>query len=202
MYIDGKLKYEINTEGNTVNISISPAEPTMYRRNYYSPIGTQEEREELRIWPGKWVNVNGYLRWYYTGSHWAWHTGADLNLNEPKFDSDAHAPIYSIAEGEVYAVLALSGWGTVICIEHAEVLSRYAHVENVQVRQGQTVTSQTHLANIGNAGGNFPYHLHFDVAKLDSRMGRVPGDWPRENKTRVTSDYLDPEIFLKEHLYE
>lgn len=195
MMIKGDVQYQWNEADNTVTIMLSP-QPQPILRDYFSPVGTEEERATNQIWPGKWIDANGYCRWYYTGTHWAWHTGADLNLNEPSFDLDAHAPICSIADGYVYAVRQYSGWDRVICIEHNDVLSRYAHVENLQISEGERVTAGQHIANIGNAGGNFPYHLHFDIAKLDARMRDYPGDWPRDKKERVLTDYLDPKAFL------
>lgn len=199
MMIKGSLQYQYNAVDNTILIAISPQTQPILRK-YFSPVGTEEERATSQLWPGDWIDANSYLRWYYTGTHWAWHTGADLNLNEPSFDLDAHAPVYSTADGVVYAVRQYSGWDKVICIEHEDVLSRYAHIENVQVNEGQTVVAGQHIANIGNAEGNFPYHLHFDIAQLDARMRDMPGDWPREDKTRVLRDYLDPKLFLLQHI--
>jgi murein DD-endopeptidase MepM/ murein hydrolase activator NlpD len=167
------------------------------QRLYDSPVGTAEERATDQFWPGEWVDANGYLRWYNPGSHWAWHTGADLNLNEPVFDADAHAPVYSIGNGIVYAVRRFSGWDWIICIEYANCLARYAHGEDLQVRQGQEVSRGEFIMRIGDAGGNYPYHLHFDITNLDARMGDYPGDWPREDKARVERDYYDPLKFLR-----
>jgi len=172
-------------------------------RRYCAPVGTDAERRESKIWPGKWVSVGGYAVWYT----WGFHTGNDLNLNHPHFDADAHAPVYSVANGQVYAVrTGVSGWGTVITIRHSECLSRYAHCENIQVREGQDVAVGEHIANIGTGEGRWPYHLHFDIACLDSRMARYPLDWPSGRiagqavEAVVRRDYFDPAVFLKEHV--
>lgn len=169
-------------------------------RRYCAPVGTEAERWESKVWPGKWVNVTDYLYWYT----WGLHTGNDLNLNHPHFDADAHSPVYSIAAGTVYAVrTGVSGWGTVICIRHDECLSRYAHCENIQVREGQQVTMGEHIANIGTGEGRWPYHLHFDIARLTARMARYSLDWPSNHargaaaEALVRRDYFDPAQFLK-----
>lgn len=200
MIKSGRYRASYNAASNLVVEFTEDDEPS--GRRYFPPVGTETERESNKIWPGEWVDANGYLRWYYTGSHWAWHTGADLNLNSPYWDADAHSPVYSIADGVVYYVGNLSGWANVICIEHEDCLSRYAHVENVQVRNGDSVHAGTHIANIGNAGGAYPYHLHFDITKLTARMKTVPGDWPRGDKSRVLRDYLDPTKFLRERMFD
>jgi len=167
------------------------------QQQYCSPVGTDEERASGEIWPGQWVDATGYLRWYAFG----WHTGADLNLNSPHWDADRHRPIYSIADGEVYAVrTGVEGWHTVVCIRHGECLSRYAHCEDIQVREGQQVKMGQFIARIGNAGGRYPFHLHFDVTRLDARMARYPLDWPGkadDAKARVERDYYDPLVFLQ-----
>ncbi|NIO39117.1 MAG: peptidoglycan DD-metalloendopeptidase family protein, partial [Burkholderiales bacterium] len=51
----------------------------------------------------------------------------------------------------------MSGWHTVVCVCHDECLSRYAHCENIQVREGQRVAMGEYIANVGNAGGRYPY---------------------------------------------
>jgi murein DD-endopeptidase MepM/ murein hydrolase activator NlpD len=164
---------------------------------YCAPVGTEAERESGQIWPGEWVDATGYCVWYF--NKW-WHTGADLNLNSPKWDADRHSPIYSIAKGEVYAIRKFDGWEWVVCIKHDECLSRYAHVEDIQVREGEKVEMGQFIAKIGNAGGRYPYHLHFDIARLDARMLKYPGDWPGADIIRVLKDYLDPKEFLKAHV--
>lgn len=190
-------------ETNIGSLGRRLAGPIPATRKYCAPVGTEEERASGEIWPGAWVDATGYCVWYF--GKW-WHTGADLNLNSPKFDADAHAPVYSIAGGEVYAVRKLDGWEWVICIRHDECVSRYAHVEDIQVEEGQAVEVGQMLARIGNAGGRYPYHLHFDIARLDSRMARVPGDWPSgrlepdEAKEAVLREYYDPAKFLRSML--
>jgi len=159
------------------------------RPGYCAPVGD----DRSRIWPGDWVDATGYARYYSYG----WHTGADLNLNKPGWDSDKHRPVYAIAAGEVCAVrTGVPGWATVICIRHhGECLSRYAHCENIAVRQGQMVGMGDYLGNIGNAGGRYPYHLHFDIARETARMLSHPLDWPGnapDALERVRRDYFNP----------
>lgn len=166
---------------------------------YAAPVGTIAERASGVIWPGRWTEHTGYLKWYKYG----WHTGSDLNLNSPHWDADRHRPVYAIRYGEVYAVRTnVQGWGTVICIKHHDCLSRYAHCEDILVREGDRIGDGYQIAKIGNAGGRWPYHLHFDITRLDARMARYPLDWPgtaRDAKSRVKRDYFDPLEFLRTH---
>ena len=110
--------------------------------SFTAPIGSDEERKSGIIWPGKWFDVTPYLTHYAYG----YHTGADLNLNYPHWDGDAHSAVYAMGDGVVtYAQLySRKVWGNLIIIDHGIVdgkplFSRYAHVENIQVAAGQSV---------------------------------------------------------------
>ena len=150
--IPAKGTFALNyDETGAIRLTLTPAS-TFPRRNYVPPVGV--DIEPLEIWPGKWMDATGHCEYYSYGCH----TGADLNLNAPHWDADRHAPVYSIADGVVYALrTGVSGWHTVVCIRHEDCLTRYAHVENIQVREGQTVSPGQYIANIGNAGGRYPY---------------------------------------------
>jgi murein DD-endopeptidase MepM/ murein hydrolase activator NlpD len=195
----GTYILERGASGATIKLEPGETVPTFPRRKFVPPVGLDEFANNPQIWPGHWIDATGYCQHYAYG----WHTGADLNLNHPHWDADRHAPVYAISDGEVYAVRTnVSGWHTVICIRHPAsdgftgCLSRYAHVENIQVRQGETVHAGQHIANIGNAGGRYPYHVHVDTTRLDARMAQYPLDWPGNAKDRVLRDYLDPASFL------
>lgn len=163
-----------------------------------SPVGTAIERDAVQIWPGAWIDATGFCTYYNATGAWAYHTGADLNLNRPAFDADAHAPVHSIADGLVVAAELLPAWGHVICIRHdapgGTVWSRYAHVENVTVKSGLAVIGGQQIAQIGNAEGRYPYHLHFDIAMID--LGAAPGDWPGVDKARLLKTYHDPKQYI------
>lgn len=170
---------------------------------YDSPIGTSSERRSNKVWPGFWFDATGYGQLYFQGTpNEAYHTGADLNLNQPYFDADAHTPVYSAASGVVTFAGRLSAWGNVIVIRHdplvttgAIMYGRYAHVANSRVKVGDRVLRGQQIANVGNAEGLFPFHLHFDLSPT-SMLEKAPWDWPKMNLQRVFRDYTDPQIFV------
>lgn len=170
-----------------------------------APVGTAEERASAKLWPGYWVDATGFLAAYTATGKLAYHTGVDLNLNRPFFDSDKNAPVYACASGTVVYANTESPWGdknAIIVIAHILangnlVWTRYAHVNEITVLTEASVVRGQQIAKIGNAGGRYPYHLHFDIAKRN--LGVAPGDWPGNNRQGVLDGYHDPLEFLKVH---
>jgi len=173
------------------------------------PVGTEAERRAL--WPGRWVDATGYAtRYELKTGLWQYHTGLDLNLNSPTFDSDAHAPVYACADGVVVFAGKGSGtWGNLVIIEHVleddtKVWSRCAHLESYTVKGpvagiSQIVKRGMEIAHIGNAGGLVPYHLHFDIA-AGVDLSKLPNDWPGVDLGRVTRTYTNPKTFIQGRL--
>ena len=169
--------------------------------NYTSPVGTEEQRIGGKIWPTGWGDATGYARRYRIGTpNEAYHTGADLNCNTPRWDSDAHSGVYSMAEGVIMSVGKYKGWGNIIIVFHSpvkgsEVYARYAHIENILVVAGQEVKQGEQIASVGNADGLYPYHLHADISPTDI-LRRNPAHWPKLNLTELKNNYVDPKQFL------
>ncbi|MCZ7547486.1 MAG: peptidoglycan DD-metalloendopeptidase family protein [Anaerolineae bacterium] len=171
-----------------------------------APVGTAAERATAQIWPGHWVDATGFGTRYRIGTpDEAFHTGADLNLNKPTWDADAHMPVYAVASGEVTFVGKLEGWGNLVVIKHdplvttGEVMyARYAHVEEPRVAAGDRVQRGEAIAKVGDADGLYPYHLHFDLSPTDI-LGRRPGHWPRLDWNALKEHYVDPRTYILEH---
>ena len=167
------------------------------------PVGADEERRQWDKLPGAWIDATGYGTRYSATGRWAIHTGQDLNLNTPTYNADAHSPIYAAADGDCAFVGKLAVWGSVIVIAHlyteaVMLWTRYAHVEAVQVQRNDHVVRGQQIARVGNADGRYPYHLHYDIARVD--LCAKPSDWPGDNLARVKRDYLDPKSFMRDQL--
>ena len=174
------------------------------RAGFDSPVGTAAERLSDVVWPGTWFDATGYAT-YYTAVGAAYHTGADLNNNSPKFDSDKLAPVYAAADGVVTFVGTGTGtWGTLVIIRHdplpdnTVVWTRCGHVANVIVNEGDHVERGQQICSIGNAGGKVAYHLHFDIAKTNI-LESTPGHWPGLDLNAVYKNYADPREFIRDH---
>jgi len=171
---------------------------------YDSPVGTAAERRSDKIWPGNWFDATGFDRLYRVGTAGqAYHTGTDLNLNEPYWDADAHSPIYAAASGIVTYADRLPGWGNVIVIRHDPLITtrevlygRYAHVDEIQVAVGDRVVRGQQIAKVGNAEGIFAYHLHFDLSPTNI-LASQPWHWPKMDRAALRANYTDPQAFIQ-----
>lgn len=96
-------------------------------------------------------------------SQLARHEGLDFTATDG-------TPILAAAGG----LVTRSGWeatyGNIVEITHAEgFMTRYAHISQRRVTEGQRVTRGQHIADVGSTGRSTGPHLHFEVF----RHGRV-----------------------------
>lgn len=191
----------------TLHTALLPAFPLAFD----FPVGTEEERAAaISTWPGAWTDATGYAKLYDLRGEKHFHTGADLNLNMPSWDSDRGLPVLSIAAGTVtYAGILSLSWGNTIVIRHdfpngARCYSRYSALADgpgghaLAVATGDQVTRSQPIGAIGSHKPGEPHHLHFDISLTDV-LAISPGDWPGPDWTRVVADYVDPLAFLRIH---
>jgi murein DD-endopeptidase MepM/ murein hydrolase activator NlpD len=182
---------------------------------FQAPVGTVEERNSGQIWPGGWKDATGFLNSKAPGYAYGFHTGADLNLDTPRWDADRLAPVYSIGNGVVTYAQTWPNpayWGNIVIVNHGIVdgkplFSRYAHVANIRVRPGEIVTMGQQLCQVGDgssairAKAMFPFHLHFDIS-ITKILREQPQSWPAPstNKKRelVLEHYVDPALWLSQ----
>lgn len=94
---------------------------------------------------------------------WAFHGGVDMV-------GPVNAPVSGTAPG----VVAFAGWhdsyGRLVEIEHEFGIStRYAHLNQISVRQGQRVQAGQRVGGIGSTGRSTGPHLHYEVL-VDGRQ--------------------------------
>lgn len=149
----------------------------------------------------RWYVSNPYANYYQlVPKVFAYHTGIDLLLQE---GSSARQPLYAITDGLVTFARRVTGstWGNVLVIQHTDAggkhfYSRYGHDDEFEVSEGQRVCVGQFVARVGNAFGQFVYHLHFDVSLTETLLTH-PADWPGLDLERLRRDYVDPRSFLK-----
>ncbi len=87
-----------------------------------------------------------------------WHPGIDMP--KPK-----GTPIKPIASGRVISVEnGRFGYGKSVVVEHSSgYASRYAHLSKIDVKVGDTVSTDTSLGGVGSTGRSTGNHLHMEI---------------------------------------
>lgn len=126
------------------------------------------------------------------------HLGDDWN-GTGGGNSDKGDPVFVVALGVVKDARDFGGgWGKVVRVLHNAgseskpmyVESLYAHLDTILVAQGGLVSRGQQLGTIGDAGGAYWAHLHFEI-RTDTSLGLGGGYSPD------TSGYTDPSIFIR-----
>ena len=77
------------------------------------------------------------------------------------------SPVYASADGTVKSVTRSGkGAGNVVEISHAGgYVTRYAHLSEICVSQGQSVSKGRRIGTVGMSGSAFAPHLHYEVLR-------------------------------------
>jgi murein DD-endopeptidase MepM/ murein hydrolase activator NlpD len=105
------------------------------------------------IWPADGAFTSGF--------GWRWgkiHAGIDIA-------APIGTPILAAASGTVeYATWNDGGYGNMIDIRHADgTITRYAHMNELYVKEGQTVSQGQTIGAMGSTGFSTGPHLHFEI---------------------------------------
>ena len=115
----------------------------------------------------------GEMRWPFYRRNWSFtisqgykpdHAGVDFVLPEG-------VPIRAIADGYVtYAGWDNIGYGNMVMVFHGKnFYTLYAHLDVIEVKNGQKVDRENILGYSGNTGNSSNPHLHFEI-----REGFIP----------------------------
>lgn len=118
--------------------------------------------------PGQQVSSSfGYRIDPLLGSR-AFHSGMD-------FRAPTGLAVKASAAGTVVHAGPNGGYGNLVEIEHASGwTSRYAHLSEIKVQEGQTVDSGDTVGSVGSTGRSTGPHLHFEVRKNDAPHDPAP----------------------------
>lgn len=124
------------------------------------------------------------------------HLGSDWNGNGGG-DTDHGDPVHSVAHGEVvFAADVGGGWGNVVRVVHdcegVIVESLYAHLATIAVEPGVRVLRGEIVGTIGDAGGQYLAHLHFELRS-------TPGLPTGGGYGIDTTGHVDPTAFIAAH---
>jgi murein DD-endopeptidase MepM/ murein hydrolase activator NlpD len=98
------------------------------------------------------------------------HPGVD-------FAAPRGTPVVATAAGRVIHVSRSSieaGYGNYIDIDHGYgIITRYAHLENINVNNGQRVGKGSVIGTVGSTGGSVAPHLHYEVIRNNQSVDPV-----------------------------
>jgi len=91
-----------------------------------------------------------------------------LHISRPHEGIDVGAPMGSPVVAPAAAIVTLvtrqNGYGLVLQLDHGNgIVTKFAHLSRVNVKQGQRVTRGQLIANVGNSGLSTGPHLHYEI---------------------------------------
>ena len=140
----------------------------------------------------------------YTSSDGRYHLGMDLS-------NYAYAPVSAVADGKVHTVVRSStnhGLGNTVILEHflsPKLYTLYAHLANISVEEGDTVSAGDEIGLLGNTGSeDYPFHLHLEM-KFWPTLGTITnasGPKYYSYVEEIPSFYgsMDPEPFFTKNI--
>jgi murein DD-endopeptidase MepM/ murein hydrolase activator NlpD len=96
------------------------------------------------------------------------HTGVD-------FSAPRGTPIYSTGDGRVITVRHnVGGYGKEVEVDHGfGYVTKYAHMESFNVKEGQRVKRGECIGYVGNTGTSVAPHLHYEVIYNGTKVNPV-----------------------------
>ena len=96
----------------------------------------------------------------------AWHEGTD-------FPAAYGTPIQATAEGVVSRAAFDNEYGYFVDIQHKNgVVTRYAHAQELLVKEGDFVKQSQVIAKVGSTGRSTGPHLHYEVLRDGVTLGK------------------------------
>jgi murein DD-endopeptidase MepM/ murein hydrolase activator NlpD len=133
-------------------------------RDYLATSGDTLSYGGSMIWPlpspwGKDYITSPYgNRYHPISGDYRMHTGIDIA-------ADGGTPIYAAADGEVFSLGWISGYGNTVQINHGDgITTLYAHMSRFGTfKSGDYVLAGDTIGYVGTTGNSTGNHLHFEV---------------------------------------
>lgn len=96
------------------------------------------------------------------------HTGLD-------YSAPRGTPIYATGDGKIITVKTnFGGYGKEVEIDHGYgFVTKYAHMESFNVKQGQKIKRGECIGYVGNTGRSTAPHLHYEIIKDGQKINPV-----------------------------
>ncbi len=178
-----------SSEAQTNKTQVSPtASPKIIAQNFAYPIGKTETSTQAKDKKDDWYNAQDFGANNHLGEDWNKNSGGNTDCGEP---------VFAAADGRVvYAENAGEGWGNVVIIEHnlpngERVQTLYGHLEKIVKTSGE-VKKREQIGTVGNAGGRYLCHLHFELRQESCPVWNEAG----AGYSAERNGWLDPSDFI------
>lgn len=142
------------------NYSRGTAPSSVYRNGKDRSAGIQ-----FSIFPvqGRMTNSYGFRSNPFGTGETEFHAGLDVA-------APTGTPVVAAADGIVVFSGVKGGYGNVVIIEHAgnEVVTRYGHLSQLNVKAGDVVAGGTLIGLVGSTGRSTGPHLHYEI-RIDGK---------------------------------
>ena len=128
-----------------------------------------ESQQTPAGWPvkGGWVSSSFGSRMHPISGKKQFHRGVDI-------PGKAGAEVLAVADGVVVKSEKNGGFGWMVKIDHGDSYTTlYSHNRKNLVKEGETVVKGQAIAEVGSTGRSTGPHVHFEVAKNNSRINPV-----------------------------
>ncbi|MBP3040713.1 M23 family metallopeptidase [Bacillaceae bacterium Marseille-Q3522] len=88
----------------------------------------------------------------------SYHSGIDLA-------APLNTPVYATADGVVTEAGRNGGYGKFISINHGEYVTRYGHLNDIDVEVGKQIKKGDQIGKMGTTGRSTGVHLHYEILK-------------------------------------
>lgn len=80
------------------------------------------------------------------------------------FHAPTGTPVFTVGDGVVQFIGPVTGYGNVVEVRHSsQLVSRYAHLDGIEVTTGMPVLAGQRIARVGATGRATGPHLHFEL---------------------------------------
>ncbi len=164
----------------STTVSKKKSSPARQRHIYKKPIQrrAKHEKQDMQFsWPIKvsefWLSSLFGPRKKPNGV-WGFHHGIDMAAIKG-------TPVYAAHDGVIIEAGFGKGFGKTIVINHThKYKTRYAHLDEILVVDGQRVKQGQLIGKVGNTGavrskhGRDPSHLHFEIYHYGKAINPMP----------------------------
>ena len=147
-------------------------------KSYDDLLGLAEDKSEmLSSIPAIQPVSNKELRRLASGFGMRVHPIYKVKVMHPGVDFSARqgTPVYATGAGKVVEVkTSLSGYGKQVIIDHGfGYRTRYAHLQDFNVKEGQQVERGQSIGLVGNTGTSTAPHLHYEIYREGERVNPI-----------------------------